>query len=291
MRVVLHAGAHFTDENRLIECLFRNTETLAAAGVYVPKQRRYNRTLREAVHEALSSGLTHQGIEAVHASVATDRPVDRLILSNTSFFGTPKMAVGRGLLYPNSVGRLSVFKDIFADSDVEIFLGLRNPATLLPALFGWASVQDMATFLGGFEPEEFRWSEMIARICKGLPNLRLTLWCNEDSPLIWGQILRHMAGLAPDQAMIGEFDLLKEIMIDTGWARFEQFMAKRPGLSETQKRQVVFAFLEKFVNVDKLEEELDLPGWDEAKIEALTDIYDEDVEALARLPGVTLLTP
>lgn len=291
MRVVLHAGAHFTDDNRLIVCLGRNGALLATAGTHAPNQNRYRRALRDAIHDGLSDRLTDEGIKAVHASVAADGPVDRLVLSNASFFGTPKMAVGRGLLYPGADDRIAIVKEIFPDSDVELFLGLRNPATLLPALFSRAHVRDMERFLGGFEPEGFRWSETIALLCRRFPDLRMTVWCNEDSPLIWGRILRDMAGVDPNQDIIGEFDLLKEIMTDAGWARFERFIAKKPDLSEAQKRRVMLVFLEKFVKLDEIEEELDLPGWDEARIEALTAAYDADIDTLARLPGVTLLMP
>ncbi|MEM9844285.1 MAG: hypothetical protein AAF965_05755 [Pseudomonadota bacterium] len=291
MQVVLHAGAHFTDDNRLIDCLLRNGESLAAEGTYAPEARAFRRVLRGTVHNALSHGLTDDGIAAVHESLALDETVTRLILSNASFFGTPKMAVGQGLFYPGAEDRLAVFHDIFSDGNLELFLGLRNPATYLPALFATVPNRDMDAFLSGFDPEDFRWSETIARFRSCFPDMPITLWCNEDSPLIWGQILREMASLAPNAVIEGEFGLLKEIMTDKGWARFDRFIDRRPNLSEAQKRRVVQAFLEAFVKVDEIEEELDLPGWDEARIDALTESYDEDIEAIARLPNVTLLTP
>lgn len=289
--MVLHAGAHFTDDNRLIECLISNSETLDAAGTYAPPPRLYRRTMRGIIHDALSHELTADGIDAVHASLAMESRVERLILSNTSFFGTPKMSVGRGVFYPGAETRLAILKEIFRDSGVELFLGLRNPATLLPALFATVPTQDMESFLGDFEPEDFRWSDTITQLRDRFPDMPITLWCNEDSPLIWGQILRELAGLDPNAEILGEFDLLKEIMTEKGWTRFDSFISKRPNLSEAQKRRVVQAFLETFVKIDEIEEELDLPDWDDARVEDLTDAYDEDIELMSRLPGVTLLAP
>ncbi|MEM6578043.1 MAG: hypothetical protein AAF678_06090 [Pseudomonadota bacterium] len=291
MQVVIHAGAHFTDDNRLIDCLLRDSDMLAAEGAYVPEPRLYRRTLRGIIHDALSHGLTEQGILSVHTSLARDNAANRLILSNSSFFGTPKMAVGRGFFYPGAESRLAIFQDIFSDSHVELFLGLRNPATFLPALFNSVPTRDMSAFLSDFEPEDFQWSETIIRLRDRFPDLSIVTWCNEDSPLIWGQLLREMAGLAPNAPIAGEFDLLKYIMTEKGWTRFDRFISKRPNLSEAQKRKVIQAFLETFVKVDEIEEELDLPGWDEARIEAITEAYDDDVEAIARLSGVTLITP
>ncbi|MEM6650947.1 MAG: hypothetical protein AAF582_00005, partial [Pseudomonadota bacterium] len=155
MQVVLHAGAHFTDDDRLIECMLRNRDTLAAAGTYIPEPRTYRRVLRATIHNALYHGLTGQGIDAVHECLSIDGSMTRLLLSNNSFFGTPKMAVGRGLFYPSAEERLAVFQDVFEECSVELFLGLRNPATLLPTLFASVPARDMDTFLSEFEPEEF----------------------------------------------------------------------------------------------------------------------------------------
>lgn len=291
MQVVLHAGAHFTDDDRLIGCLLRNAETLKDVGVYAPDPRTFRRALRSTLHDALYQGLRQDGIDTVHDSLAIDPSVTRLILSNHSFFGTPKMAVGRGLFYPAAEARLDVLRDIFAESSVELFLGLRNPATWLPALFANAPARDFSTFLSEFEPEEFRWSETIIHLRHRFPDMPITLWCNEDSPVLWGQILREMSGLGANLTLEGEFDLLKEIITDEGRTRFDSFISKRNQLNDAQKQRVVQAFLETFVKVEEIEVELDLPGWDTARVETLTAAYDADVDALSQMPDITVLTP
>jgi hypothetical protein len=42
--------------------------------------------------------------------------------------------------------------------------------------------------------------------------------CNEDTPLLWPQIIREPAGLELGEEIIGEFDLLNEIMSRGGYA-------------------------------------------------------------------------
>ena len=42
---------------------------------------------------------------------------------------------------------------------------------------------------------------------------------------------------------------------------------------------------------DELEEELDLPGWTEELVEDMTEIYDEDVFRIQRIPGINLIMP
>ena len=40
-----------------------------------------------------------------------------------------------------------------------------------------------------------------------------------------------------------------------------------------------------------MEEEYDLPGWTEAVMDRLTELYDDDVHEIARMPGVNFIAP
>ena len=73
--------------------------------------------------------------------------------------------------------------------------------------------------------------------------------------------------------------------------RLRSYMTAHGELGEMQKRRVYAAFLDKFALEDALEEELDLDGWTDELVEDLTEIYDEDMYHLQRIPGVTLIAP
>jgi hypothetical protein len=62
-------------------------------------------------------------------------------------------------------------------------------------------------------------------------------------------------------------------------------------MTEMQKRRVIAAFLDKFALDDEIEEELNAPGWTEADIDTMTDLYEEDMHHVARMPGVTFIAP
>ena len=100
-----------------------------------------------------------------------------------------------------------------------------------------------------------------------------------------------MAGLDHGQKITGGFDLLSAIMSKEGMKRFRAYLKERPDLSEMHKRRVVAAFLDKFALEDEIEEELDLPGWNDALVDEMTELYDEDLAEIQRIPGVTVLTP
>ena len=150
---------------------------------------------------------------------------------------------------------------------------------------------DIVSYLGGIDPRLVRWSDTIAAIREAAPRVTITVWCNEDAPLIWAQIIREMAGLEHGEKITGGFDLLSSIMTEEGMKRFRAYLKSHPTMVEVQKRRVIAAFLDKFAIEDEIEEELDVYGWTEDLIDEITDIYDEDVFRHPAHSGVTMITP
>nr|WP_309503787.1 hypothetical protein [uncultured Roseovarius sp.] len=291
MQVIIHAGAHITDEDKLIKCLTGNQAMLAERGIQVPHPTSYRRLLRDILHAGLEGGISDETRGVVLDALALDGAPERLILSNPGFFGTPKMAASGGSFYSAAAARIGVLREIFRGDQIELFMGVCNPATFLPAILEKTSFDSIETFLGGTDPADMRWSDMVLRLHEAAPDIPITIWCNEDTPLIWGQLLREMAGLEPTVAMTGEHALLREIMSKPGMVRFESYLKEHPDMTEMQKRRVIVAFLDKFAEEDAIEAELDLPGWTEETVEQLTDLYDEDIYTIGRIPGINLIAP
>ena len=291
MQVVLHAGAHVTDEDRLITCLVDNAGMLAERGTIVPKPDDYRILLRDIVNAATQNGVSAEARDVIlDAVLPGEEEAERVILSNDSFFGTHKMAVKR-MFYPAACARLEAMRKIFPDDEVELFFAVRNPATFMPALLAMTNFNTIDDVFRGYDPFSFRWSELFERIRAQVPDIPITVWCNEDTPLIWGEVVREMAALDATVGFEGEFSLLSEIMTETGMKRFHAYMGEHPGMSEIQKRRVISAFLDKYADEEAVEEEYDIDGWTEDKINQLTDIYEDDIMAIPRVPGVTMITP
>ena len=62
-------------------------------------------------------------------------------------------------------------------------------------------------------------------------------------------------------------------------------------MNEIQIKRVIVAFLDKFAIEEAVEQVIDMPGWTESFVNELTELYDEDVHAISRIPGVSLITP
>ena len=119
----------------------------------------------------------------------------------------------------------------------------------------------------------------------------MTTWCNEDTPLIWGELLHRIAALGSGVVFEGRDTLLEQIMQPAGFRRLQDYLAERPPRDEVHRRRIAAAFLNRYAVDDRMEEEVDLPGWSEDYVEALSRAYDADMEAVARVPGVRFVAP
>lgn len=293
MQVVLHTGLHATDSDKLLKTLLRNADDFRASGVAIPGPGKYRKLISQMLN-GLGDAAPAPGAREVFLDTVLDEDpgnVDRLILSHEHLFSVPKIALQGGLPYRKAEQRLVALSRLFDGDEVEIFMAIRNPASWLPAVFHATPHDELEAFLDGAEPLGLRWSYLVKRIATALPGVPLTLWCDEDSPLIWGQIVREMAGIQYTRKIKGSFSRLSEIMSKEGMKRFRAYLAEHDALTEMQKRRVMVAFLDKYAIEEAIEEELDLPGWTDQKVQTLTEIYEEDLYEIARLPGVTLISP
>ena len=169
---------------------------------------------------------------------------------------------------------------------------MRNPATFLPAVCKATPHEAFDTFLNGRRSARPALVGLALRLRAAVPEVPITVWCNEDTPLIWGEVLREMAGIDLTRKIIGALRrVFRRSSAPEGMQRFRAFLKEHPNINEMQKRRVMTAFLDKYALDDAIEEELDLPGWDEDYVAELSEQYEEDLYRIERIPGVTVITP
>jgi hypothetical protein len=290
MRIVYHLGAHCTDEERLLRCLLKNRGVLAAQGILVPGPARYRTLLRETLAALKGEPATQDTQAMVLDQIMDEDHGERLVLSSENFLAYPQWVL-RGALYPGAGERVRALTRLFPDISCEFHLAIRNPATFLPALFQKQKDRSYDDFIGDADPLQIRWSDLILRIRALNPDAPLTVWCDEDTPLLWPEVLRTVAGSAPDVALTGAEDFLATLMSPEGMARLRRYLSEHPPVNDAQYRRVVTAFLGKFALPDRIEMELDLPGWTEDYAARLGTLYDADVARIAAMPDVRLLLP
>lgn len=291
MKVVYHLGVHCTDERKLVNCLRANAEALAQKGLIVPDPDAYRPMLRNVVNAMKGKPSTPETEETILDAVMVQDEAERIVFSNDAFLCVRSWVLGRGTLYVAAAEKVTGLVNLLPSQEAEIALAIRNPATFLPALYQAGKHASFDEFLGGTDPLGLSWADVIGRIRAGNPTVPITLWCDEDTPLIWPEVLRTVAGAPADMPLEGENELLAGIMSAEGMSRFDAYLKGHSGLTAPQRRRIVAAFLDKYALADQIEMELDLPGWDDALIEELSQRYDDDLEEIAAMPGVTVLTP
>lgn len=291
MQVILHIGAHCTDENLLIGTLRKNKEMLSQRGTAVPSPSSYRKMLHEALL-AMPQGAPKPGARDMFLNmVIGDEKADRLILSNENFINFPHRIFDGRMFYRLAAKRLTSLTELFVGDELEIYLAIRNPATFLSASFAKVEGRSFAEFMDGADPLKLRWSDVIQRIRDAVPQIPMTVWCNEDTPLIWTQIVRDIAALEHGSQLKGGYDLLRSIMSPEGMTRFRAYVGENHPQTEMQMRRVIAAFLDKYAMEDAIEEELTAPGLTEQDVIAMTEAYEEDLFEIERIPGVTFLAP
>lgn len=293
MRIAVHLGFHATEEERLLRGLLRNAPALAAAGIAVPQPGLYRQQLRAraAPRDAEAPDPAESGPGALADLLAGAPAIRRIVLSHPNLVCFPGKAITAEGLYAALPARITTLAARLGDPDLEVFCALRNPATLLPALLDLLPGTDYATLMAGLAPDALRWSEPFLRLRAALPELPITLWCSEDLPLIWPDLLRRIAGVPPETPLDGDADMLGALLTPVGMATLAAYLKMQGPLRPGDRRRLTTALLERYAQPGALEVDIDLPGWTEATVAAVTDRYLADVAALAALPGVTVIAP
>lgn len=292
MIISFHIGAHCTYGSKLVRGLLKNKAVLAEHGVVIPGPARYREVLPSVMKRVKHNRATPEAEEMVLEQILDDDDCDRIVMSYEDVISQPPAIFNGGKLYGKANFKLAWLRNVFPNHPMEFHIGVRNPATFIPEAYeSCRSTRSYEEFMAGTELESIRWSDFIKTVRATCPDVPLNVFAYEDTPLTWSQIMRDMAGLDPLVPLTGGLDILALIMKREGMRRLRTYLSTHQPQNELQRRRILAAFLDKYVDEDAVEEEIDLPGWDDALIEQLSDAYEDDLYEIERIPGVTFITP
>ncbi|WP_281823717.1 hypothetical protein [Jannaschia rubra] len=286
MDIAIHLGAHCTDEDLILRTLGANADLLRNRSVFIPPGGRARPAIRKALQ---GSGDLVAGGDALLSELLGERTADRMVLSYEGFLGVYAKVLSGTSMYIEAGQRAQMLRDLFPGHRVEFLMAIRNPATFVPALFEASSISDFGDFLSGHDLTQITWAEPVEAIREACPEVPLTLWCNEDLPLIWPEVLRTVSGI--DEPLKGEDAILRQIMSEDGLRRLRAYLNDNPPDTPANWRKVVTAYLGKYAEDARIEPDIDLPGWSDETIEGLTDIYEQDVVRLKARDDIIFIAP
>lgn len=291
MEIALHLGSHLTDETQLRDCLLANKDLLRAQGVIVPRARSYLNMIVEAANHISSGHGAPDAFKRILDAIDAPEEARRLVFSAPGLMSKVADAIEGSNFYPNAGRRLAALRHIFAGHDVEIFLAIRNPASFVPAYLGASRVLAEGATGSDIASEDLRWSRLVGVIQSTWPEAKLTIWCDEDTPFIWHRLLRLVSGGTPEGEFARSFDWFNSVMVDGGADKLAAYLAASPPVDEAHRQRVISVFLDKFCDESKLEIDVSATGWDEMRIDVLSELYEEDTDTISTMDGVTFLQP
>lgn len=289
MKITLHIGAHATDGEKLLRSLIRNSDTLTEHGILVPGPSKFRNIMRDAATRLKGEVASPETCELVLDEIMDDHKADHLVLSYDQFMSGVGMIMAGGGYYARA-DRTAWLRNIFPGHEVRFAMGLRNPATHVPAVYKHVGDRSFDAFMQGVSPLDMLWSRPVKQILAANPGSPLILWCNEDTPLIWPEIMRTVADCPPEVGLRGGLDVIQTILQPDGLKRLVAYLQTNPAQNDQQRRRILTAFLERYALIDELEEEVDLPGFTAEVVEEMTRIYDEDCDYIQTIPGVTFIS-
>lgn len=290
MKITFHIGAHRTDGDRLMRSLMRNNERLAAENIFIPGPSRFREILRDVATRLKGEPANEETLDLVLDTILDTTEADHIVLSYDAFMCGAAMIMAGGGYYARAE-RTAWLRNCFPGHEVRFALGIRNPATHVPAVFEGLKGKKFHEFMMGVDPLDLKWSQPIARIVAANPESPLIVWCNEDTPLIWPEVLRQVADHDPETRLKGGFDILAQIMESEGMKRLRAYLGTHPPQNEVQRRRILAAFLDKYAKDEEIEEVIDVPGWTAPLIDQITVNYEADLKLIEDLPGVTFIAP
>lgn len=199
--VALHMGVHKTATSHLQRSLHRAADALADAGVryYGPEHLRLPGRSLPALF-GLKAGAKQRRAPADQMTLLR-KGADRLVLSEENFIGvlnTPRRRAVR-VRYPDAGPRISALAQAMDCGGVDVFLGVRHPATYLNSAYGQmllgGRVMPMALFQKLNPVSGVNWLDLVARIRQTPGVNRLTVWRYEDHADVFDQIVGGLVGV------------------------------------------------------------------------------------------------
>ena len=286
MQMVFHLGVHGTDGDRLLKTLLMNRDWLTAHGTDVIPPDRHSGLFEKAL-ASLGGGRATPEMQQIllDAVLRGDAPV-RAVFSTPTFMGAPGRAVGQGGLYPQMGARAAALANLFPDHEVEFFVAIRNPASLIAEVLSIFTGGGYDALMQGCGPLDLRWRDPIQALLRAAPGRRVVIWCHEDVPLIWPEIVRLIGSIPPDAPLKGGTLYLEEILGGDGMACLKEALSAQDRLSVAQRRAISSEIMQTHALPAALDQAIDLPGWSQEIVDRVTDQYHADVAQIAVLPGV-----
>ncbi len=288
MQIAFHIGANCTDEDRLLKSILRNADALLQQSIAVPGPGKYRALLRETIQSLDGATPARDAREILLDAFVEEDNINRIILTNDNFIAIPKRVFDHGVFYHQTEAKVRGLCRLFPQDDVSLYFSMRNPVSYLQDVANRAEAANLHDYLGVLQPLEMKWSDVIKRIRRAAPDAPLYVWCNEDTPLIWEDLIRLQSGIAMDTPLSGQYDVLSRIISAEGMQTLEAIEMPHDRVA---RHNMIADLIEVFPLSEMMNETIDLPELTPELIAAMSAGYEDDLALIDQMEGVELILP
>lgn len=291
MQIVFHCGVHGTDHDGLLKTLLQNRDWLVQNGIEVVSRNRHRGVFEGALNSLRGGPATPDMEEMMLDAILENDGTQRVICSQPGFLGMANRALTPEGLMRHSGERMAAIANLFPSAQVEFFIGLKNPATLIPYCLSQIKDRSYQDVMAGVDLRDMRWAPTVRDMVSAARGRRLVIWAHEDTPLIWPEVVRAISTMPGDVPLKAGLLILGEILQPEGIRFIRDEMAAQERVTIAARRDIFARALQQFVRPEMIETTVTLPGWTQDTIDELTAIYDRDLAEIAGLPGVEFIAP
>ncbi|MBD3678409.1 MAG: hypothetical protein HUJ27_08410 [Rhodobacteraceae bacterium] len=288
MRIAFHLGAHATDDGNAIRSLLKNTDLLLSRDVIVPRPVQFRERMGAMMRQHRVSPASLNAQREFLASLTRRTHLSGVVFSSPAFLCAAPRIFADTAFYGRAGLRAKWLRNIFPQAECEFFLAVRNPVTFLPGVLRTQPGLTAAGLMGGARPDNMHWSRVVSDIRNAVPDCPLTVWCDEERPVLWPRILRALAEIEEETPIDGALDEIEPLLDAAAFGQLTQDLADAP--RDTDALVTFLAhYLEEHAHEDALDQAVDLPGLTSDALERLDDQYEADLARIEAMPGVKFL--
>lgn len=293
MRITLHIGAHQTRTPRLVGAIKSCERAFGRLNIATSSPSHYRPIIANELTRLDGLPPIADEEDAVLAQIlGKQTEAQHLIMINEDWAGDRNMMFKGGQLYTEIGASVSRVAELFSQHDVHITMAIRNPAFLInAALTAPSTPASLKWFLKSNDPMDLSWVAPVKQLQEAMPKAQITMWCEEDTPLIWPRILRQVANVPEDTPIRGTIAAISDSLQPEGVERFRKFLRNHTLTSAIQYERAVLAFLDKYADESVMTASCTVPGWTAEIIHDLSLNYEDDIVTLAAKDNVNFLLP
>lgn len=193
MQIVIHIGAHETDNGCVIQTLREHQGSSISRLLEVPDPLKYL-DLIEGAKKNLNGHPASKVLEdSLLAMILETDHTERLVLGSENFLSWPHNIWIQGEFFPNAARNIKLLRMLFPSFSVEFNLIVRNPFSFINALQKHRKNKRLREELLHVNPINVSWFQTIKQIARAVPDCKIHVWRFEALAVDWPKMIKALA--------------------------------------------------------------------------------------------------